>query len=335
MTRPTICMLGCGKITRLHSTVARTLRRRFRLAYASRSLERAMAYNRQYRGAGAFGSYEDACSSPEVDAVFVCTPHACHVDHVTLAAEAGKPTLVEKPVTRTLDEWQQIRDVTTRHRTPCMVAENYFFKPLLRTIRFHLERGDIGHPLFVEINKTGISRNTGWRTDPDLMGGGALLEGGVHWVNLLLEIAGPPREVLAARPDVDYPRAAPFEDNLEVLVRFASGAVGKLLHSWRTHNRIFGLSTSKIYGTEGNITFESNGIWALVLGRRTRIRIPGLLDIMGYRSMLKAFADVVTGAAPVSMSLEVARRDLALIDGAYRSLESGRWEVLSAAGSPS
>jgi predicted dehydrogenase len=158
------------------------------------------------------------------------------------------------------------------------------------------------------------------------MGGGALLEGGVHWVNLLLNVGGAPAEVIAAKPEVTYPPAAPFEDNLELLVKFDGGAVGKLLHSWRTHNRIAGLSASKLYGTDGNITFESNGLWAVVLGNRKRIRIPGLLDIMGYRGMLKAFAQSVRDGTPPPMSLKVAKRDMELIFAAYRSLESKRFE---------
>ena len=73
---------------------------------------------------------------------------------------------------------------------------------------------------------------------------------------------------LAARPEVDRSPVAPFEDGLELLVRFEGGAVGKLLHAWSVTNRLAGLALSKIYGTEGNITFESNGLFALVTGRR-------------------------------------------------------------------
>jgi predicted dehydrogenase len=306
--------------------VARTLRSDLRLSFASRSLDKAEEYRRRFGGTRAYGSYEEACASSDVDAVFICTPHAYHLDHATLAAANRKPMLIEKPITRTLDELTRLEAVVSAADTPCMVAENYFFKPLVRTLRSHLETGDIGELLFLELNKTGRSRNTGWRTDAELMGGGALLEGGVHWVNLLLEIAGPPTEVVAARPEVEYPVAAPFEDNLQVLVRFQTGAVGKLLHSWNTLNRIAGLGISRIYGTAGNITFESNGLWALVLGRRRRFRIPGVLDIMGYRAMLRHFARSVQQGTHPHMSLAVARRDMELVFSAYRSLTTGRFE---------
>lgn len=321
-----VCILGCGSIARLHSRIAVTLKSHLRLSYASRTPERAEAYRRKFKGVAAYGSYEEACAAPDVHAVFICTPHAFHVEHATLAAAHGKPMLIEKPIARSLAELDEIERVVTERGVECMVAENYFFKPLIPTLRAYIGRGDIGQPLFLELNKTGRSRNTGWRTDAELMGGGALLEGGVHWVNLLLEVGGPVTEVLAVRPTVDYPLAAPLEDNLQVIVKFANGSVGKLLHSWNTANRIGGLGVSRLYGTAGNIAFESNGLWVTLWGRRKRFRMPKLLDIMGYREMLKAFAHSVRDRTQPPMSLAIARRDLEVVFAAYRSLESGRFE---------
>lgn len=156
-----------------------------------------------------------------------------------------------------------------------MVAENYHFKPLARVLRKHLEAGDIGEPVFIELNKTGSTRTGGWRADPEMMGGGALLEGGVHWIHLVLDLGGWAREIIAAKPATSSTPHAPVEDSLEVLIKFENRAIGKVLHSWNTMNRIGGLQVSKTYGTHGNITFESNGLWTLVLGRRMRSRIPG------------------------------------------------------------
>src|SRR3990167_1607429 len=102
-----LCMLGCGRVARTHSRVARSLGG-IDLCYASRSLENAQAYNTRYGGVAAFGSYEAACADPKVDAVVVCTPQAFHLDHVRLAASGGKAVLIEKPVARTLAELTEI-----------------------------------------------------------------------------------------------------------------------------------------------------------------------------------------------------------------------------------
>jgi len=321
-----LLLLGCGRVAETHSRVARSLGG-VELLFASRSRDKAETYSRRFGGIAAFGSYEEACADPRVNAVLVCTPQAFHVEHAVLAARHGKAVLIEKPVTRTLAELGTIDAAVRRAGVICMVAENYHFKPAVEVLRRHLEAGDVGQPLFIELNRAGRQRTTGWRADPELMGGGALLEGGVHWVNYLCRLGGVVREVCAARPEVERPLNAPFEDGLELLVRFEGGAVGKLLHAWSVTNRLAGLGLSKIYGTDGNITFESNGLFALVTGRRTRLRFPGVRDLMGYRAMLRHFLDCVRERRQPEMSLAAARRDLAVVLAAYRSLESRRFEL--------
>jgi predicted dehydrogenase len=313
----------------MHSRIARTLRGQVNLFYASRSREKAEEYCRKFRGGGAFGSYEEACSHPDVDAVFICTPHALHVEHVRLAAEGNKAVLIEKPIARNLDELKEIEVAVTEAGVISMVAENYYFKPLVRVLRHHIERGDIGQPMVIELNRAGRSKTQGWRADDGMMGGGALLEGGVHWVNLLLSIGGEVKEVVAAMPEKEIKQTAPFEDSLELLFKFTDGAVGKMLHSWNLVNRIGGLGLSKVCGSDGNLHFESNGIFVAVLGKRKRLRVPGLLDIMGYRSMLSHFLECVRDNRKPSMSLDIARRDMQVIAAAYRSLESGRFEAVA------
>ena len=321
-----LCLLGCGAVARLHARVARTLGGDVHLLFASRSREKAEAYNRRYGGDGAFGSYEEACATPGVDAVLVCTPPSRHVEHTRLAAANRKAVLIEKPVARTLAELAEIEAAVREAGVIAMVAENYYFKPVVRVLREHLAAGDIGQLLFIEINRANKSRASGWRTDPAEMGGGALLEGGVHWVNYICSLGGEVREVLATGPETGHQPAAPFEDGLEVLLKFQSGAVGKLLHAWNVPNRLGGLQLSKAYGTLGSIVFESNGLFAIVVGRRKRLRFPGVLDLMGYRAMLRHFIACVRDGAAPAMSLSVARRDLAVVVAAYRSLESRRFE---------
>lgn len=324
-----IAILGCGQVARLHSRVARTLGSRIRFSYASRSRDRAEEYRKRFGGAAAYGSYEDACADPRIAAVFDCTPHAYRVENALLATRHRKHLLMEKPVARTLDELRQIEAAVADAGVLAMVAENYFFKPLVRVLRDHIRRGDIGDPLFLELNRVARSGGRGWRTDERMMGGGALLEGGVHWVNMLLQVGGDAAAVVAATPERGYTKRAPFEDSVSLLVKFADGGIGKLLHSWNVTNRIGGLGMSRLFGTDGNIHFESNGLFALVVGKRKRFRVPGLVDLMGYRAMLKHFAESVEHGSPPAMSLAVARRDLALIAAAYRSLETGRFETVA------
>ena len=78
-----------------------------------------------------------AGADPRVDAVFVCTPQAFHVEHARLAARGGKALLIEKPVARTLAELAEIEAVVRTAGVLAMVAENYHFKPAVRVLREH------------------------------------------------------------------------------------------------------------------------------------------------------------------------------------------------------
>ena len=320
-----VCLLGCGSVARLHSRVARSLGAGVKLSFASRSLERAESFRRRYRGRHAFGSYDAACAHPDVDVVFICTPPALHLEHAVLAAQSGKAIVVEKPAARSVTELDQISAAAHQHGVFAMVAENYRFKPLLAVLKTWISRGDIGTPQFIEISRAGSNKTDGWRANAAMMGGGALLEGGVHWVHLLCELGGVPRSVAAARPTNRVP-LAPLEDALDILVTFDDGPVGRLFHSWNTRSRIAGLGMSRILGTQGNIHFESNGVFAAVLGRRYRMRPPGLLDLMGYRGMWRHLVACMRDGSPPLTSLDVARRDLAVVEAAYRSLNSKQFE---------
>jgi predicted dehydrogenase len=329
LTPPHVCLLGCGAVARLHARVARTVGMRVTLSFASRAADRAEGYRNRFKGRYAFGSYEEACAHPDIDAVFICTPPHVHLQWAERAARHGKMVVVEKPAARNVEELDRMRSVAQQHGVFGMVAENYRYKPLLHVLRGHIARGDIGTLLSIEISRVGKNRTDGWRANPDVMGGGALLEGGVHWVHLLCEIGGDPVGVVAARPGPGYTRVAPFEDMLDVLVTFASGSVGRLFHSWNTTNRVAGLGMSRILGTHGNIHFESNGLFAVVLGNKHRLRVPGMRDLMGYRGMWRELVDCIRTGRPPQPSLDVARRDLQVVGAAYRSLQSLQVEPLT------
>jgi predicted dehydrogenase len=329
-----LTMLGCGRMARAHTRTARRCATGLEIRFASRSLEKARSCNAEMRGDGAFGSYEEACASADTDAVVVCTPHAVHADHVTLAAAHGKAILVEKPLARTLEEARRLARAAEAAGVPCMTAENYFFKPAVRTMRQWIESGSIGRPVLVEVHRARRQRVQGWRADATLMGGGALLEGGVHWINLLCSLGGEPMNVAAVRPDPAGPMAAPFEDTLQLSARFAGGAVGSLLHSWNLPNRLGGLGLSKVYGSEGTITFESNGLFALLAPAHgvPRLRVFG--DITGMRPMMRHFLDCVRERRPPAMSLALGFRDMAVALAAYRSLETGCRERVASIAEP-
>jgi predicted dehydrogenase len=326
---PRVCFLGCGNIASRHAKLLRKLYGPIELCFASREISKARKWAEMFRAANYFGSYEEALCSDYFDIAFITTPHASHSELAVLAAKNKKDILIEKPVTRTVKELETIEKAVKWSGVRCAVAENYFYKPVVGKIREWIDGGLVGKVLFVELNKTNRDEVSGWRTDRDMMGGGALLEGGVHWINALASLAGTrARDVLAVKPGVVYESAIPFEDTLMLMVRFDGGIVGKLLHSWRIPNRFRGMGLSKIYGTEGVITFESNGLCCSVFGRKKKMSFFSPFSFLGFKAMHRAFIEDYIAGKPWRPGLDRIKREMMIVEAAYKSLKTGRFEEL-------
>jgi UDP-N-acetylglucosamine 3-dehydrogenase len=326
---PRICFFGCGDIASRHARILKKLYPGIELSFASRSREKAKRYADTFKSNQYFGTYKEALVSKSFDIAFITTPHAIHAELAVMAANNHKDIIIEKPVTRNLKELLSIQNAVKKNKVRCVVAENYFYKPIIKKIRKYIDEGLIGDVLFIELNKTGVSSKTGWRINKEMMGGGALLEGGVHWVNALVSIAdSAPIEVAAFKPEVKYKTDIPFEDSIMLNVAFKNGAIGKLLHSWRIVNPAMGMSLSKIYGTDGLITFESNGLFFSVHGKKKRIVFINPFDLLGFKAMHRSFIENYMNNIPWEPSLERIKQELKLIESAYKSIKSKKTEKI-------
>lgn len=312
-----LAFLGCGGVTRTHS---KTLKRfgDVRRFYASRTRDKAEAFNREFGGAGAFGSYEAALADPRIDAVLIATPPSSHLELTLAALAAGKHVIVEKPPfmrAADFDAVQAARDAAGRR---VMVAENYFYKPLAQALRLHIAAGDIGEVKIVRVNAMKRQATSGWRNDAGMAGGGALFEGGIHHVNFMANLG---LTVLDANGYATGPVRPEPERSMLAIFRYAQGAVGTLYYSWEIGSPLNGVRLSSIHGSEGAITFETNGLFMAVRGRRKRVSLLKPLDLVGYRGMFADFLDAIRRNAEPRFSLDLARRDLELVEQIYRSLE--------------
>jgi len=326
---PGICFIGCGKISEQHSKTLKKLFPKINLFYADSDNKKAEDYVKKFKGVKSFKSVKEALESDSFEIAFITTPHAFHAEIGIMAAENKKHIITEKPVARNLTELNALKKAVKKNKVRCTVAENYMYKPFINIIRKHIEDGLIGKPLFLEINKTNRDSVSGWRTDEEMMGGGALLEGGVHWVNLFASLTdSKPVNVIAFKPEVEYDTDVPFEDSLSVMVKFENGMTGKLLHSWRIPNRLFGMGLSKIYGTEGVITFESNGLYVSVFGKKKKKSFINPLNFLGFKTMHKTLIEDFMNDKPWDLTLDRITMELKLIESAYKSIESGKLEKI-------
>ena len=360
---PRIGILGSGFAADIHSKTLRSVAPAVPRWYASRDPGRAAAIAARSGGAGHFGSYDAALASRDIDAVIIALPPSLHHEWARRALDAGKHVIVEKPPFLTLSELDEIESIAVRAGRQALVAENYFYKPLTRLLRTTIAEGDLGAVLLIQLNALKRQKTSDWRDQPELAGGGALFEGGIHWVSLLANIGLTPIGARAAfprarhgageagtadrarRPELQLGRAdvaggtigagearirshdsgasfggATTDRSAVVTIEYAEGAVATLSYSWDLPGLINGMRMSRVYGTGGSLRFETNGVFAVLAGRRHRLCFPGLVDLAGHRAMMTDFIAAIEQNRPPAYNLTLARRDLQLIEQAYATV---------------
>ena len=315
-------MLGCGWASRIHS---RTLTRLggVELFYASRDPVRAETLRRKYHGRQAFGSYAAGLANRDVDVAIIATPTSAHYELTALSLDAGKDVVVEKPAFMSSAQLDQVSAMAHAKSKWVFVAENYFYKPIAEQLRRIVTNGELGAVRFVTLNATRRQRWNDWRGDSALSGGGALFEAGVHWLNFASNLG---LEVESVRAERVGPAGGSDRSSLVVL-RYVGGAVGTLAHSWELPAPLGGLRLSKVQGTLGAVTFESNGLAYVQTGRKRRFWIPVKGDPLGYGAMMQDFLQAIRTATSPRFTLRMARRDLTLLETADASMRGAAISV--------
>ncbi len=221
-------ILATGKIANSFATALGLLDDAEVAAVAARALESAEAFAGRYGVGTAYGDYRALVEDPDVDVVYVATPHALHHEHVLMALEAGKAVLCEKSLTLTEQQAADLVAVARRKRLFLMEAMWMRCNPLIRRLQQVLATGDLG-PV------TQVRADLGFRVDqpatdrllaPEL-GGGALLDMGIYPLTFAHLFLGRPSTVAAAGTLSDLG----VDLNIALALAYDSGAVASLTAS--------------------------------------------------------------------------------------------------------
>ena len=230
-----IGLIGCGGITHAHVEGWKAIADRAEIvAVADVSEENAGRRVTQIgHPVSIYADYYDLLADKEIDAVDIALPHHLHRDGIVAAAEAGKHLMTEKPLCLTLDEAADIAQAVEKSSVTMMAAHNQLFFPSVLQARQMITSGDLGEiymihsldcgarrrPLSLDKSswgKAASSFGTSWRSDPEKMGGGELIDTGYHPTYRLLFLAG-------QRP-ADWAKIA-----IVLGAAFAPGVFGSLL----------------------------------------------------------------------------------------------------------
>jgi predicted dehydrogenase len=221
-------------------------------AVGSRTQERADAFAAHHGIPNAHGSYADLVSDPDVDVIYVATPHPSHAADATLALEAGKHVLVEKPFTLNAAEARAVVDLAAERGLVVLEAMWTRWLPHMVRLREILAEGTLGEVRTLLADHTPkLPSDPTHRIQDPVLGGGALLDLGIYPVSFAWDLFGAPESVLAH----SSPTPTGVDRQIAVILGYAQGQQAVLQAALDTQ----GPNRAAILGTEARIEIE--GVW--------------------------------------------------------------------------
>lgn len=298
------------------------------VALSRRDINQARESARQFNVPMAFDSAEDLCRSSEVDAIFVTTPNALHLQDVLVAVESRKPVLCEKPMGVNADQCRLMVEAAGRANVLLGVAQVFRFEESTRRLRERIAAGQVGKPVFArsEFSFPGRGHARTWINNPVLAGGGPIADIGVHCIDSLRFILQDEVVRLNTRGYSDSDSGG-VEAAAVVSLDFSRGTLGAVLVSTRAEYR----TPMEIVG-EGGVLRAEDGL-NVERPINLELRRGGLVvesetvsNQRAYAAQVDSFADAVEGKAPFPVPGEEGWQNQEVLDAAYRSLRSGKAE---------
>jgi len=337
-----VALVGCGRISDKHFRAIDRVEGLALVGVADIVSDRAASAGREWR-VPHFGSLEAMLDGVECDVVTVATPSGLHPEHGAVAARAGKHVVCEKPMAITLTAADELLDACDGAGVHLFVVKQNRLNPTVRLVKSAVEKGRFGR---IHLANTTVRWTRpqeyydmdGWRGTLE-MDGGALMNQGSHYVDLLLWLCGPAESVVAQTGTLG--RDIESEDTATALVRFQSGAFGVIEVTTLTYPRNLEGSLT-ILGETGTVKIGGTAVnridhWhfedtdeddrRVVIANTEPPTVYGFGHEPYYRNVLA----VLRGEAEPGTDGHEGRKSLELIRGIYESAETGRRVVLPAA----
>jgi 1,5-anhydro-D-fructose reductase (1,5-anhydro-D-mannitol-forming) len=300
------------------------------VALSRRDSHKARESSAQYAIPHVFVSTEELCGCPEVDAVLVATPNACHLQDVLTAVAAGKPVLCEKPMGMDAEECRRMVEASRNAGVLLGVAQVFRFGESTARFRERIAAGDIGRPIFAraEFSYSGTGHARAWLYNRSIAGGGPIADVGVHCIDALRYILqDEPRRVSAlGRPDE---QSGDVEAAAVMTLEFQRGTLAAVLVSTRAHYR----TPLEIVGDAGVLRADD----ALNVERPVRLELwrngqraaeETISNQLAYARQVDSFAAAVEGRELFPVRGQQGWQNQLILDAAYRSLSSGKSEEI-------
>ena len=335
-------LIGSGNISDTHARAALELSGVELVGCWGRSAEAAQKLTARYGGT-AFETLDALVSHPALDAVLVGTPSGVHAEHALAAARRGVHVLVEKPLDVRTARIDELLAECTRSRVTCGAFLQDRTAPDLVWLKGLIESSQMGALVIASASVRWYRppeyyAGSQWRGTWALDGGGALMNQGIHSVDLLLWLFGDVARVGAFTKTAHH--RIEVEDTAVATMEFANGAVGTLEVTTAAYPGF--PRRMSFSGSEGSVVIEGDRVSSVALrtapstpppqqvgNASASASSPVVADVQGHRRVLEDFISAVReGRAPLCSGAD-ARRSVALIEAIYESARINRIVALS------
>ena len=240
-------ILGLGRISHKFATGLQSTPGARIAAVGSRSKEKAEEFGREFSADRRHGSYADLAADPEVDAVYIGTPHPMHFEDALLCLRAGKAVLCEKPFTINAQQAEELIAQSQKSKVFLMEAMWTRFLPAFVKLRELVSSGAIGEVRMVQADfgfRAGVDPE-GRLFNPAL-GGGGLLDVGVYPVSLASMLLGKPTEIKSFANI----GSTGVDEEAAILMTHDAGRLAMLSSAIRLNTPHY----ARVLGTDGSIT---------------------------------------------------------------------------------
>jgi UDP-N-acetyl-2-amino-2-deoxyglucuronate dehydrogenase len=333
-------IIGAGNISETHARAAREINGIEIAAIYGSNRDKATRLAQFYGGA-VYENFETFLEHKPLDLVIIGSPSGLHAEQGIAAARRGLHVLVEKPIDITTARADALIKECARAGVKLGICFQDRVAPDVARLKQLVEAGSLGRPILVSARVKWYRppeyyRDSRWRGTFDLDGGGALINQGIHTVDLLLWLMGNVMRVnakaIAALHDIEV------EDTVVATLEFANGAIGTLEAATSVYpgypRRI------ELTGSEGTIILEDSQIVAADLRNprsdfvsrsdgvkensdKTRSNSPVVSDVSGHKRILEDFLKAIaTDGKPMCDGHE-GRRSVELVQAIYESSRTG------------
>ena len=288
-------------------------------AVASRSQESADAFASELNIPTAHGSYDALFADPEVDIIYIATPHPMHVAPALAALDAGKHVLIEKPITVNASEAAAIRDRAAEKGLLAMEAMWTRYLPHMKRIHEILDAGTIGEIRVISADHTqSTSTDPAHRMNALELGGGALLDLGIYPLSFVHDILGTPTTIQASARFLE----TGADSEVATVMTHASGALSTTFSG----SRSAGPNSAHIVGTLARIDIDR--VWYTATSFTVTTpdgsvieRFESAIDGRGMQyQALAAERAVEAGVAPAELTIDESVEIMGTLDEIRRQI---------------